>query len=162
MSNALIAFFVSLVGSVIAGFIAGWYENKYKPVKLDHSNDGVLIYSSRLGVTFCSVTVFIAWAIITSLLIFIVGGELFSIEILSRNLFFILLALLFSFTLVFFGYGYLLRCDRCERHILLQESEHQKYAKPKWGLTGWALVVINVLFRKKFQCMSCGQRYTLK
>jgi len=163
MSDTLFAFFVSLVGGIFASYLTVWLEKMYQPVNSDYSKNGVLIYSHRFGVSFCSAAVFVAWLTIILLLVLIVASDFLSLhQTIIKNLFIVLSSIMLTCSLIFFGYGYFLKCDNCVKHILLQESETQKFAKTKWGLYGWALVVLNVLFTRKFQCMSCGQKYLLK
>lgn len=71
-------------------------------------------------------------------------------------------------TLIFVSLSYattslLLKCSHCGRRIFLQwKTEPPPYSIKYKGMTGWSSIVLQVLFKREFQCMHCGKIYGVK
>ena len=55
-----------------------------------------------------------------------------------------------------------LKCPICNQHPTLQSFKpvHPNSNK-KWGMDGWAVVIVNVALDSKFRCIHCGSEFHL-
>lgn len=161
MNSTFVAFITLFAAGVVVSIFSKWAEVKYQLTALDKSSSRRSQYSRKVSALIGALAVFIAWM---SLLWFFSGLLIVNITDIQPNndvIVFYPLAILMVGAPMYLYYGLSLKCDCCERRILMQDSEQQKYAIKGKIYRGWAFVVIQILFKKMFQCMSCGKKYTV-
>lgn len=162
MSNSFFAFTVTFVGGVLIALLSNWAESKYKPTTMDESSSEIQPYSRKRSVVAGALAVFIAWM---AILWFVFGLLFVKVTGLEPNedvIAYYPFGVCVAGVLFYVVYGFLLRCDYCKRRVLVQESEYQqRYAKRHRYFSAWGFVVVDILFKKQFQCMSCGKKYTV-
>lgn len=162
MNSSITAFLVILLGGVLAALIVKWANSKYTHPEVDSSCDEDADYSRNKEIFIGAISVFLAWMSTLWIMAWIFIYNLINVKLSDQIIFFYPLGVLIFGTIIYLYYGVILKCDRCNRRLITQDSENQKYIKKHWLFTGWAQVVIDILFKKKFQCMSCGKKYLLR
>ena len=125
------------------------------------ADEQIYQYPNGYLLLFASLLVLFAWCILAIFifyfLFYLLGASLPPVlESLSLPL----VGALVFFGLMYIVVGSRLRCIQCGNHILIENNlpKHPLAHRIK-GFSYWATVVIDILFRRQFACMYCGQRY---
>jgi hypothetical protein len=151
MSGFWIAFLGSALGSIVASAAVGWLDSKFRP-PLAFSDALSLAFTSRAKLRVASLALLLAWL---SLLFFLVS--LFAFPALAD----LMMGAFFGVAVIYGALSFSMRCMKCHRHILVEWTTKPPFSEPAFGFKGFAAVALSCLFKRRFKCMYCGQRYHL-
>ena len=105
--------------------------------------------------------IFIAWALLLLFFVFLLFGSLGKM----RGPDWLIVGTLWAFVASALAYAivaFQLRCPSCNRRFLVESlAQKHPHARKLKGIDHWATTVIDIVKRKKFTCMYCGQEFEL-
>jgi hypothetical protein len=149
---------ITFVGALIGGFLIS-YISKVAPKHPAPTSDNAMSrYGKSKLLTIASAFVMTAWfSIIASFVVLCLGSTGVINENTSMFVYSAIVLLTTSFCYI--AICPFLKCESCGRLLTLQWTESPPFAKRKWGIGGWAWVILGVLFTRRFRCMYCGKHY---
>lgn len=104
-----------------------------------------------------------AWTVILGWALVLVAGLLFvaeAIGLVALEAPTIVLKLFIAAVVLHVILAIILKCPNCKKcpTVELFGEIHAK-ANRRWGLDGWAVVIVDVAFRSKFRCIHCGSEF---
>jgi hypothetical protein len=116
-----------------------------------------LIYSYRRLLLFTCYLTVLEWGLILAIIISMIIDR-------SQHHKLYLYIIIVGFTILGLPLVFLLstlKCDNCKNHLFDEkngENIHPNANKIR-GISYWATIVVNVVWKRKFICMHCGQNY---
>ena len=79
-------------------------------------------------------------------------------------LFLVPLVIFLPSALIYAVLAFRMRCQGCNRFVTVQPIKTPPFADENnvKGFNGWAGIILNVFFNRKFTCMHCGKKYEIK
>ena len=108
------------------------------------------------------ISVLVGWISIAICFGTLVAGYITQNDDQLRSLAFCSIVVLILAALVYLAFAIYLKCPVCARRFLIETYEPKSpKARTKWKMDYWAFVVIDVLLRRSFICMYCGEKFIL-
>jgi hypothetical protein len=166
MTDFLIAFVMtSLAGAAIGPLstaVASWCNKHFPPLAYSYGSDPAEPYPKMPLLRIAVCCVFFVWGSFIAIMFVIV---LASIGLISdaRSLLIAFIAIFLSTWALYITIAFMIRCPKCMRHLLIQWTARPQHAeKTKLGAEVWAAIVLKAAMNKDFQCLECGQWFSLK
>ncbi len=104
-----------------------------------------------------------AWVTLFTWLILILTGVIYFAALMgvaSEELLSVLRKIFLSGVLLHICMALLLKCPECGKMPTVQGfKEIHPDSNKKWGMDGWAVVILDVAFSHKFRCIHCGTEF---
>ena len=145
----------------MAGRLTLWFDRRYRPPTVTAEPDAVQVFPMPRMLKISALSVIAAWASILAVVVGVLAAKIglpptdfISRAVLGTVMLFFGLAVLHGST------AWMLQCPRCTRRLLVQTTSRPPFGERMLGVTGWAAIVLQVVVRRPFRCMLCGQRFT--
>jgi len=156
MNTYIAAFIATFVGSVLASLFVVWLDRRFR-LPAASAEAPLQQFPEPIKLLSASMFVFGAWLCLGLFLLQILSWStgLWRSEALALGS----LCGFLGFTIAYASLAFLIRCPKCQNHVLVQWTTRPPYSKSKFGMDGWATLAMSVAFERKFCCMYCGQRF---
>jgi len=170
MTDFLIAFAVTFLAGMAVPLVTAvadrynsLYNKRFPALAYSYSSDTAEPYPKVQLLRIAICCVFLVWAsfiAIMSVLILALIGFISD----GRSLLIAFITIFLSTGALYFAIALIIRCPKCMRHLLIQwvDRPPQQTEKTKLGAEVWAAIVLKAAMNRDFQCMECGQWFSLK
>ena len=156
MKDFWISFLLTAVGGAFVPYITRYVTRRFPNTSLDHSASEYRIFPQATLLKCCI-------ALLVFAMLALIGQFVALIAVRSLGLFILSVA---SMTICFLGaiaVARQLKCLACGQSVVVQWTiEPKSYKKARWGVFDPRGIVCDILFRKQFHCLGCGQLYLLR
>ena len=160
MDDITLVFIVTFIGGLVASYFVQRSEKKYKRPEIDSSSNGAIRPKKPWLLLISSYSIFLAWILILGFLLIVILNKIIPFNILGIYIMYCIWAST-GLGIIFISSSFFFRCNSCDRFLLHQSVLEPPYGKKVFGMTGWQSIVVSYIFKRKFQCMDCGQSYSL-
>lgn len=151
-------FLLAFLGSLFAGLIIAIIDAKFRKPETTFEIATIRPFNHPTLLRVSAFVVAAAWVALFCLVVSMFMGIALRVALFEKAFLWAAGATL-ALALIYTPLAFTLRCQSCHRHLLVQWTTEPPFAEKQHGLYGWSAIILRVLMRKNFRCMSCGQRY---